>query len=142
MSRTPFMDAVACTFRDGVAPGPPSNPDVEYVQLGILSGRRLVQDYWGRSVPVECDFITHRAGNAKRIVVAGVGPYFNPVARSEALVWCVAPFVELVGYPDMRESLISGVPLNELAEWVRSHALPGGARSWRRNVRFSTVEYR
>jgi hypothetical protein len=139
MSLTPFMDAVARTFRDGVVPGP-SGPTVEWVQLGILSGRRLVQDYWGRSVPVECDFITHRAGNAKRIVVAGVGPYFKPVACSEALVWCVAPLVELLGYPDMRESLISGAPLNELAEWCRVHALPGGAGSWRRNVRFSKVE--
>lgn len=132
---TPTMDAVELAFRSGIVPGPPGDPAELFLQLGILSGRRIVKLLWSRSCPVDVNF--KRNGNARRLAVSGVGLWFAPVCVTEAFIFCAAPLARVRGAADFPAyPRTPTTPLNELAEWVRSVALPGAAEGWRAPVRF------
>src|SRR5262249_47956058 len=97
-----------------------------------------LQEYWSRSAPLGFDDFKRRV-HRNRLSAVGVGPYFEPVACSEALVVCLIPLSEAIGNPDFRLRPDLS-PLNALAAWAREHAIPGGAQSWQRNVGFACKE--
>jgi hypothetical protein len=132
---TPAMDAVERAFRNGIVPGPPADPTEQFLQVGMLSGRRIIRLFWSRDCPVDLAF-TH-TGQPKRLAASGTGPWFEPVCRAEAFIFCVAPLSKVQGAADFpKYPFTPRGPLNQLAEWARSVALPGGAESWRTNFRF------
>jgi hypothetical protein len=133
---TPTMDAVERAFRSGITSGPPCDPTEPFLQVGILTGQRLLRLLWSGECPVELDF-KHTA-DGKRLAVVGIGRWFPTVCTVEAFIFCVAPLSQVQGAPDFPKYPHSpgNASLAELAEWVREVSVPGGAGSWRAIVEF------